>query len=107
MAKRFTKFFAVPVNENLVIETEFGLTRGLPVPFVVRLMAEIDGCSVCVSRFDSAHLSEPPHRDVLGLRAGLLCKEFYDELDYSDAVRYAIADFKKHGPEYYDYFLRH
>ena len=107
MAKRFTRFFAVPVNEDLVIEVEFGLTRGLPVPFVVRLTAEVDGRSVCVSRFDSAHLSEPPHRDVLGLRAGLLCKEFYDELDYSDAVRYAITDFKENGSEYYDYFLRH
>jgi hypothetical protein len=107
MAKRFTRFFAVPVNEDLVIEVEFGLTRGLPVPFVVRLMAEVDGRSVCVSRFDSAHLSDSPHRDVLGLRAGLLCKEFYDELDYGDAVRYAIADFKEYGPEYYDYFLRH
>jgi hypothetical protein len=70
-------------------------------------MAEVDGRSVCVSRFDSAHLSDSPHRDVLGLRAGLLCKEFYDELDYGDAVRYAIADFKEYGPEYYDYFLRH
>ncbi len=50
---------------------------------------------------------KPPHRDVLGLRAGLVCKEFYDELDYIDAVRYAIADFKEHGSEYYDYFSRH
>jgi hypothetical protein len=40
MAKRFTRFFAVPVNEDLVIEVEFGITKGLPVPFVVRLMAE-------------------------------------------------------------------
>jgi len=40
MAKYFTKFFAVPVDEDLVIEVEFGLTKGLPVPFVVRLMAE-------------------------------------------------------------------
>lgn len=107
MAKPFTRFFTVPVDEDLVIEVEFGLTKDLPVPFVVRLMAEVEGKSVCISRFDSAHLSEPPHRDVLGLRAGLLCKEFYDELDYCDAVRYAIKDFKDHGPEYYEYFLRH
>jgi len=40
MAKRFTRFFTVPVDEDLAIEVEFGLTKGLPVPFVVRLMAE-------------------------------------------------------------------
>jgi hypothetical protein len=40
VAKRFTRFFAVPVDEDLVIEVEFGLTKGLPVSFVVRHMAE-------------------------------------------------------------------
>jgi hypothetical protein len=38
MAKRFTRFFSVPVDEDLVIEVEFGLAKGIPVPFVVRLM---------------------------------------------------------------------
>lgn len=107
MAKSFTRFFSVPVDEDLVIEVEFGLTKGIPVPFVVRLMAEVEGRSVCLSRFDSAHLDQPPHRDVLGLHAGLLCKEFYDDLDYGDAVRYAIDDFKANGSEYYQYFLHH
>jgi hypothetical protein len=40
MAKSFTRFFSVPVDEDLVIEVEFGLTKGLPVPFVVRLMTK-------------------------------------------------------------------
>jgi hypothetical protein len=40
MAKSLTSFFSVPVDEDLVIEVEFGLTKGLPVPFVMRLMAK-------------------------------------------------------------------
>ena len=107
MAKKFTRFFSIPVDEDLVIEVEFGFTRGLPVPFVVRLIAEVDGRSVCVSRFDSAHLDQPPHRDVLGLRGGLLLKEFYDDLDYGAAVKYARDDFRQHGSDYYQDFLHH
>jgi hypothetical protein len=107
MSKRFTRFFSIPVNEDLVVEVEFGYTEGKAVPFVVRLMAEVDGRSTCVSRFDSAHLDQPPHRDVLGLRGGLLYKEFYDGLDYGDAVKYAIEVFKDYGSEYFQDFLLH
>jgi hypothetical protein len=44
---------------------------------------------------------------VLGLRGGLLSKEFYDGLDYGEAVKYAIEDFRKNGPNYYQDFLHH
>jgi hypothetical protein len=104
---RFTRFFAIPVDDDLVIEVEYGCTKGKAVPFVVRLMTDIDGRKLCISRFDSAHLEDPPHRDILGLRFGLRQKEFYEELDYGDAVKYAIEDFKEYGPDYYQDFLRH
>jgi hypothetical protein len=96
---RFTRFFAIPVDHDLVIEVEYGSTKGRVVPFVVRLMADIDGRKMCISRFDSAHLEAPPHRDVLGLRSGLRRKEFYEELDYGDAVKYATEDFKRYGSD--------
>lgn len=41
------------------------------------------------------------------MRSGLRHKEFYAELDYGNAVKYAIEDFKKYGPDYYQDFLRH
>ena len=107
MTKRYTRFFAIPVNDDLVIEVEFGFTHGFAVPFVVRLMADLDGRRICISRFDSAHVEQPPHRAVLGLRGGLLSKEFYDGLDYGEAVKYAIEDFRKNGPNYYQDFLHH
>lgn len=97
MPARFTRFFAIPVNHDLVIEVEYGSTKGKAVPFVVRLMADIDGRKTCISRFDSAHLEDPPHRDILGLRSGLRHKEFYAGLDYGDAVKYAIDELKQYG----------
>jgi hypothetical protein len=81
MAKRFTQFFVVPLDDDLVIEVEYGFDQGLPMPFVVGLMAELSGRKVCVSRYDSAHLDQPPHRDVLGLNSGNIKKIFYESLD--------------------------
>jgi hypothetical protein len=107
MAKRFTQFFVVPLDDDLVIEVEYGFDQGLPMPFVVRLMAELSGRKVCVSRYDSAHLHEPPHRDVLGLNSGNIKKIFYESLDYRDAVKYAIHDYKLHGQDYLKAFLDH
>jgi hypothetical protein len=70
-------------------------------------MTQITGKTHCISRFDSAHLQEPPHRDILGLNSGLRGKVFYPELDYRYAVQYAILDFKAHGQNYLQDFLLH
>jgi hypothetical protein len=41
-----------------------------------------------------------------GSHKGSLGKIFYENLDYCDAVAYAILDFKKHGHEYYNDFIK-
>jgi hypothetical protein len=91
----------------MAIEVEYAITSGIPVPFVVRLMGQIAGKKHCISRFDSAHLKESPHRDILGLKSGLRGKVFYAELDYRSAVQYAIIDFKSNGQKYLQDFLLH
>jgi hypothetical protein len=48
-----------------------------------------------------------PHRDVLGLNSGNIKKIFYESLDYRDAVKYAIHDYKLHGQDYLKAFLDH
>lgn len=105
MSRRFTQFFVIPLDDDLVIEVEYGFSGGVPVPFVVRLMAEVSGRKVCVSRYDSAHLDQPPHRDVIGLKGGTIRKIFCESMDYRDAVKYAITDFKLHGQDYLQEFL--
>jgi hypothetical protein len=107
MPDSYSNSFAVPVDDELAIEIEYDMQDGTPMPFVVRLMAHVEGRKVCVSRFDSAHPEKPPHRDVLGHRDGLRHKVFYETLDYRDAVFYAILDLKKYGHEYFKDYLRH
>jgi len=85
--------FAIPIDADLVIEVEYEMSEGSPMPFA------------CIARYDSAHTQEPPHRDLLGLRTGALGKIFYETLDYRDAVAYAFLDFKNNGHEYYKNFI--
>jgi hypothetical protein len=106
-SRLFSNSFAIPIDGNLFIEVEYGMLGGIPMPFVVRLMTRAQGVKMCISRFDSAHLQEPPHRDLLGLRKGNRGKFFYESLDYADVVAYAILDFKKNGHEYYKDFINH
>jgi hypothetical protein len=105
--KPYSNFFSIALDDTLAIEVEYAITGGVPVPFVVRLMTQITGKTHCISRFDSAHLKESPHRDILGLKSGLRGKVFYPELDYRCSVQYAILDFKTHGQSYLQDFLLH
>lgn len=104
-AKSRANIFAIPIDGDLVVEVEYDMNEGIPVPFVVRLIGKCHGRKTCISRYDSAHLQEPPHRDLLGFRKGSLGKVFYENLDYRDAVAYAILDFKKNGHKYYNDFI--
>lgn len=104
-SKSYSNNFAIPIDGDLVIEVEYEMNEGSPMPFVVRLIGKCNGRKTCISRYDSAHPQEPPHRDLLGLRKGSLGKLFYETLDYRDAVAYAILDFKQNGHEYYKNFI--
>jgi hypothetical protein len=101
----YTNSFAIPIDGSLAIEVEYGMRDGIPMPFVVRLIGKVNETKMCISRYDSAHLQEPPHRDLLGIRRGNRGKIFYENLDYADVVAYAILDFKKNGHEYYKDFI--
>jgi len=105
-SKEYSNNFAIPIDGDLVIEVEYEMSEGSPMPFVVRFIGKCNGKKTCISRYDSAHPQETPHRDLLGLRKGSIDKIFYENLDYCDAVAYAILDFKKHGHEYYNDFIK-
>lgn len=44
-----------------------------------------------------------PHRDVLGKKAGLIRKEFYD-MNRTEAFEYALSDLKTNAERYVAYF---
>ena len=107
MPLHYSNSFSIPVDDDLAIEVEYDMGNGTPMPFIVRLMAQVAGRKVCISRFDSAHPEMPPHRDVLGHHDGLRRKVFYEKLDYRDAVNYAVLDLKQYGQDYLKDYLLH
>ena len=65
---------------------------------LLMLLAEIEGQTHCVARYDSAHGT--PHQDILGIRKGLLEKEWFFESSNREVLQYAIRDFKSHAADY-------
>jgi hypothetical protein len=78
---------------------------GKVLSFAVVLVGEIEGKDVCVTRYDTAH--GLAHRDVLGLRSGLIEKEWLFHLTTDQAFNYAYQDIRKHYETYIEYFQAH
>jgi hypothetical protein len=79
--------------------------KGQLVTFAVVLVAEIKGIPVCVSRYDTAH--GQAHQDILGLKEGLIRKDWLMDLTNKEALDYAIEDFRSHYEKYIQVFLAH
>lgn len=75
----------------------FGLLRS----FAVVLVHE----DQCITRYDTAH--EAPHRDVLGIKNGLIKKDWCANMSYKEAFEHAINDLSEHYRRYYAYFISH
>jgi len=81
------------------------IQSGRIVSFVVLLIAEIAGREHCVARYDTAHVT--PHRDILGIKKGLLEKEWFFESSSEEVFDYAIRDFQANAQEHIRFFLAH
>ena len=79
--------------------------RGHLVDFAVILVALIDGRWVDIGRFDSAH--GLPHEDVLGRRAGLIEKIWYDETSGREVFQLAIQRYREEYESIKERFLKH
>lgn len=81
-------------------------TKGcVTIHFAVVLLSDIEGCEVCITRYDTAH--RQPHRDVLGRRAGLIEKQWMVMCSESEAFVYALNDLKANYEEHIEFYLRH
>ena len=78
---------------------------GRLVEFTVVLLAMLDGVWVDIGRFDCAHGC--PHEDVLGRKAGLLQKVWYDNLSYRQAYEWAIIRFRDDYENIRQQYLAH
>ena len=92
------KSFITYLNEDIHITVEFDRIQGELVSFVVRLMLNLESRSICIVRYDTAH--GRPHRDVLNASGRLVEKHWLLGLSFSEALNYAIHDFKKNHETY-------
>jgi hypothetical protein len=64
--------------------------RGVTERFRVALLAEIEGKTQCITRYDTAH--GYAHRDILNRKGEVISKETMRETNFSLAFQTAIAD---------------
>ena len=91
--KEFTQWL-----EGAILSASWRTDQGEVTAFCVMLLAEIEGQTHCVARYDSVHGT--PHQDILGIRKGLLEKEWFFESSNREVLQYAIRDFKSHAADY-------
>ena len=90
--KEFTQWL-----DNALLAASWSTVQGEVTAFCVMLLVEIEGRTHSVARYDSAHGT--PHQDILGIKQGLLEKEWFFESSNSEVLRHAIRDFKSHAEE--------
>jgi hypothetical protein len=93
------------LGERIRLLIRLETIEGEVVEFVVVLVYLIDNNWHCVTRYDTAH--QIPHRDILGLRKGLIEKEWLFRIPLDQAFTYAIEDMEKNYENYIHYFQNH
>jgi hypothetical protein len=99
-----TKDYRIWLTDHAFIVAEFVMARGQVVSFVVGLMLVAPGRELNVARYDTAHGA--PHRDLLGLRRGLLQKTWYPDWKPGQIMRLAVDDFSRNYEDYIRNYLQ-
>jgi len=97
--------WSVPLEQDTSISVFLATRRGRVIAFAVVLLAQIDGRTLCVARYDTAHGCA--HRDILGRWSGLLKKEWLVDLTPNDAFHYALKDLRENYEHHIAFFLAH
>lgn len=84
--------FIIWLEKDVKILVFRNTQRGRYTSFAVVLTHQTEAGWVDVGRFDTAH--GVPHRDVLGKKAGLLQKIWYDDVPPKSVFHIAIEMFK-------------
>ena len=97
------KYFEIPLPDGFFLVVDFTRYEGRVVVFVIRLMLQMESESVDIARYDGAH--GVPHLDQMSRSGRLLRKQWMPEIDFDEAVEYAIEDFKRNYERYYQDWL--
>jgi hypothetical protein len=97
------KEFKIWLEDGLVLAWRNSGSGGIS-SFQVVLLAEIDGAIHCVARYDTAH--GVPHQDILGIKGGLLAKNWFFEYEIEKVFEYAVDDLQTNAKQYISFFRR-
>ena len=89
---------ATPAKAQSVPARSIVMVSGRVISFVVRLMWDDGRDEHNVIRYDTAH--GVPHRDTLGIRLGLLRKDWFPDLRLDAVLQQAIEDCKLNHENY-------
>jgi hypothetical protein len=89
----------LPDGFHIVVRRE--LNKGKITEFAVVLVYNNE----CISRYDSA--DGAPHKDILGIKLGLIRKVWYENLEAKEVFNNAIKDFKTNYRSHFKFFCFH
>ena len=84
--------------EEIFLAVDYETHAGRVVSFVVLLMIQHEGSICNVARYDTAHGT--PHRDILSKSNLVIEKYWLDDMEFDEALTYAIDDFKENYENY-------
>ena len=95
--------WTIPIENGRWIAVRMEFDSGQICSFAVVLIVEIDSEPHCATRYDNAH--GQPHRDILGIKQGLIRKDWLVDLTNKDALNYAIDNLRVNHETYIQFFL--
>lgn len=90
--------FVIWLGDGMYIAVDFTTSGAKMLSFVVRLVFADDSGEHTIARYDTAHGTA--HRDLVNPRNRLVEKKWLVDLDFTDALEYAIRDFRTNYARY-------
>jgi hypothetical protein len=90
--------FVIWLDGGMYIAVDFATSGPTMLSFVVRLVFTDDSGQHTIARYDTAHGTA--HRDLVSPRDRLVEKRWLIDLDFPEALEYAVRDFKTNYARY-------
>ena len=90
--------FVIWLGDGMYIAVDFTTSGPKMLSFVVRLVFADDSGERTIARYDTAHGTA--HRDLVNPSNRLVEKKWLIDLDFPDALEYAVRDFKSNHARY-------
>ena len=90
--------FVIWLDYGMSITVDFTTAGPTMLSFVVRLVLVDEDGQHTVARYDTAHGTA--HRDLVSPRDRLVEKRWLIDLDFPEALEYAVSDFKTNHVRY-------